>query len=31
MIHVWHLFARILPRAEHAIERIGRFVHARTR
>ena len=26
MPHVWHLFARILPEARQAIERIGAFV-----
>jgi acetyl esterase/lipase len=30
MIHVWQLFAPILPEGQQAIERIGAFVRART-
>jgi monoterpene epsilon-lactone hydrolase len=30
MIHVWHLFADILPEAQQAIEEIGGFVRLRT-
>ena len=30
MIHVWHVFAKLLPEGQQAIERIGRFVAERT-
>jgi monoterpene epsilon-lactone hydrolase len=30
MIHVWHVFAKILPEGQQAIDRIGEFVLART-
>ncbi|MBI5949100.1 MAG: alpha/beta hydrolase [Chloroflexi bacterium] len=30
MIHVWHLFAAMLPEGQQAIERIGQFVRQRT-
>lgn len=30
MIHVWHVFAKILPEGQQAIDKIGRFVIART-
>lgn len=30
MPHAWHLFARLLPEARHAIERIGIFLRAHT-
>jgi len=26
MIHVWHMFASILPEGQQAIDRIGQFV-----
>jgi acetyl esterase/lipase len=31
MVHVWHVFAKILPEGQQAIDRIGEFVLARTR
>jgi monoterpene epsilon-lactone hydrolase len=31
MIHVWQLFAPILPEGQQAIERIGAFIRAHTR
>jgi monoterpene epsilon-lactone hydrolase len=30
MIHVWHVFAKILPEGQQAIDKIGNFVIART-
>lgn len=30
MIHVWQFFAEMLPEGQHAIDRIGEFVRART-
>jgi acetyl esterase/lipase len=30
MVHVWHVFAKILPEAQQAIDRIGRYVIERT-
>ncbi len=30
MIHVWHIFATMLPEAREAIERVGAFVRERT-
>jgi acetyl esterase/lipase len=30
MIHVWHFFATILPEAQQAIDRIGKWVRARS-
>lgn len=30
MVHVWHVFAKILPEGQQAIDKIGRFVLART-
>lgn len=30
MPHVWHVFAKILPEGQHAIDKIGKFVIART-
>jgi acetyl esterase/lipase len=30
MIHVWHVFAKILPEAQQAIDKIGKFVQAHT-
>jgi len=30
MIHVWHVFAKILPEGQQAIDKIGQFVIART-
>ena len=30
MVHVWHVFAKILPEGQQAIDRIGEFVLART-
>jgi monoterpene epsilon-lactone hydrolase len=30
MIHVWHVFAKILPEGQQAIDKIGKFVIART-
>src|SRR5207245_6245844 len=30
MIHVWHVFAKLLPEAQQAIDKIGKFVIART-
>jgi monoterpene epsilon-lactone hydrolase len=26
MIHVWHVFAKILPEGQQAIDRIGQYV-----
>ncbi len=31
MIHVWHVFAKILPEGQQAIDRIGEFVIAHTK
>jgi monoterpene epsilon-lactone hydrolase len=31
MIHVWHVFAKILPEGQQAIDKIGRFVIAHAR
>ena len=30
MMHVWHVFAKLLPEAQQAIDKIGKFVIART-
>ena len=30
MIHVWHVFAKLLPEGQQAIDKIGKFVAART-
>jgi acetyl esterase/lipase len=30
MIHVWHVFAKLLPEGQQAIDKIGKFVIART-
>ena len=30
MIHVWHVFAAMLPEGEQAIERIGAFIRSQT-
>jgi hypothetical protein len=30
MIHVWHVFAKLLPEGQQAIEKIGKFAVART-
>ncbi len=30
MPHVWHVFAKILPEGQQAIDKIGKFVIART-
>jgi monoterpene epsilon-lactone hydrolase len=30
MIHVWHVFAKLLPEGQDAIDKIGKFVIART-
>jgi hypothetical protein len=30
MIHVWHVFAKLLPEGQEAIDKIGKFVIART-
>jgi len=30
MIHVWHMFAAILPEGQQAIDRIGEFVRKHT-
>ena len=30
MIHVWHVFAKLLPEGHQAIDKIGKFVIART-
>jgi hypothetical protein len=30
MIHVWHVFAKLLPEAQQAIDKIGRFVITHT-
>lgn len=30
MIHVWHVFAKLLPEAQQAIDRIGRYVREHT-
>jgi epsilon-lactone hydrolase len=29
MVHVWHMFAPLLPEADQALDRIGAFVAAR--
>jgi acetyl esterase/lipase len=31
MIHVWHVFAKLLPEGQQAIDRIGEFVQAHTK
>jgi acetyl esterase/lipase len=31
MIHVWHVYAEMLPEAQQAIDRIGEWVRARVR
>ncbi len=30
MIHVWHVFAKLLPEGQQAIDKIGKFVIAHT-
>jgi acetyl esterase/lipase len=30
MIHVWHVFAKVLPEGQQAIDKIGKFVLAHT-
>ena len=30
MIHVWHIFAGMLPEAQQAIDRIGEYVRQKT-
>jgi acetyl esterase/lipase len=30
MVHVWHMFASVLPEGQQAIEKIGKFVQAQT-
>jgi acetyl esterase/lipase len=30
MIHVWHLFAALLPEGQQAIERVGAYIQQRT-
>ena len=30
MIHVWHVFAKILPEGQQAIDKIGKFVLEKT-
>ncbi|HEX9491643.1 MAG TPA: alpha/beta hydrolase [Thermoanaerobaculia bacterium] len=30
MIHVWHVFAKLLPEGQQAIDKVGKFVIART-
>jgi epsilon-lactone hydrolase len=30
MVHVWHIFAKLLPEAQHAIEKMGAYVIAHT-
>jgi acetyl esterase/lipase len=30
MMHVWHIFAKLLPEAQQAIDKIGKYVIART-
>ncbi len=30
MPHVWHVFAKLLPEGQQAIDKIGKFVIART-
>jgi len=30
MFHVWHVFAKLLPEAQQAIDRVGQFVLAQT-
>jgi len=30
MVHVWHVFAKILPEGQQAIDKIGKFVLAHT-
>jgi hypothetical protein len=29
MIHVWHLFAPLLPEGQQAVERVGEYVRER--
>jgi acetyl esterase/lipase len=31
MVHVWHVFAKLLPEAQQAIENLGAYVSAHTR
>jgi len=31
MVHVWHVFAKILPEGQQAIDRIGEFIRTHTR
>jgi len=30
MIHVWHLFAAMLPEGQHAVDRVGEYVRQHT-
>jgi hypothetical protein len=30
MVHVWHVFAKLLPEAQQAIEKVGSYVIAHT-
>jgi acetyl esterase/lipase len=30
MVHVWHIFAKLLPEAQQAIEKMGAYVIAHT-
>jgi acetyl esterase/lipase len=30
MVHVWHMFAKLLPEGQQAIDKIGKFVLAHT-
>jgi len=30
MVHVWHLFAPMVPEGREAIERIGQFIQEKT-
>jgi hypothetical protein len=30
MVHVWHVFAKILPEGQQAIDKIGKFVLSHT-
>jgi acetyl esterase/lipase len=30
MVHVWHIFAKLLPEGQQAIDKIGKFVLAHT-
>jgi acetyl esterase/lipase len=31
MIHVWHIFASILPEGQQAVDRVGQFIRERVR